>query len=250
MNQLGLPDNVRNLSLNETFCFRCHRDVACFTDCCRELDLALTPYDVIRLRQALNISSKDFFCQHAIVEQGPEDAFPHVYLAMVDDGRASCPFVSEKGCRVYRDRPGACRTYPVGRAAFLDEHGKPAAYHVLLTEPHCRGFHECSLFSVEQWIGDQGLAPYNTMNDAVMFIMQHPAMKQGKKIIGPKADKFLLSLYHLDEFHVLLQQNQTETNTYWQTKTTGDTLSEDTVLLKYAIQWLYYELFGEKLPSL
>ena len=31
------------------FTFACHPGVPCFTECCRELDLALTPYDVLRL---------------------------------------------------------------------------------------------------------------------------------------------------------------------------------------------------------
>ena len=35
------------------FSFACHPDVPCFTKCCSDLDLALTPYDVLRLKNRL-----------------------------------------------------------------------------------------------------------------------------------------------------------------------------------------------------
>ena len=40
---------------NGGFRFACHPGVVCFTECCRDLKLLLTPYDVIRLKNRLGL---------------------------------------------------------------------------------------------------------------------------------------------------------------------------------------------------
>ncbi|MDY6974018.1 MAG: YkgJ family cysteine cluster protein, partial [Thermodesulfobacteriota bacterium] len=37
--------------------FNCTPGVACFTQCCQDVTIVLTPYDVLRLKNALGISS-------------------------------------------------------------------------------------------------------------------------------------------------------------------------------------------------
>lgn len=39
---------------NTGFQFECHKDVSCFTKCCRGIDIILTPYDIIRLKKSLS----------------------------------------------------------------------------------------------------------------------------------------------------------------------------------------------------
>jgi Fe-S-cluster containining protein len=227
MKDTGLPQNVRRLADNETFRFSCHPGVPCFTECCRQLDLALTPYDVLRLRQALKISSSEFLEKYVLVEKTAEDIFPQLFLTMVDDGRASCPFVDESGCSVYADRPGACRTYPIGRAAYLDENGLPADFYVLLTEPHCHGFAEGPELSLAEWIADQELAVYNRHNDQIMSILQHPRIKEGFRPDDKLQEKYLHVLYDIDAFREEI----------------GEDGLDDIELLKKAINILENELF-------
>ena len=43
MSKPELPDQVEELQPGEPFTFLCHREIACFTQCCRQLDLALSP---------------------------------------------------------------------------------------------------------------------------------------------------------------------------------------------------------------
>jgi len=52
--QAARIDPVR-LSYNSRFSFKCHPGVACFTECCRGSNIILTPYDVIRLKNRLNL---------------------------------------------------------------------------------------------------------------------------------------------------------------------------------------------------
>jgi len=240
MDKIDLPENVRRLDPDEKFSFCCHPGVPCFTDCCRELDLALTPYDVLRLRQALEIGSREFLERFAIIEKTSADIFPQVFLTMVDDGKASCPFVNEKGCRVYADRPGACRTYPMGRAASFDNHGRVSEFHVLLAEPHCRGFESGPAITAAEWSGDQDLPIYIEYNDLIMQIQQHPRIHEGFRPDDQKIERYLTVLYDLDSF----RQEVTRVQGLSAQTVNPDTLTE-TELLKIAIHRLLNELFGK-----
>ena len=113
-----LPRHITKLGRSETFTFSCHKNVKCFTECCRMLELALTPYDVLRLRLATGLTSGQLLDEYIIIEQDQGEPFPRLYLTMVDDGRASCVFVSAQGCTVYPHRPSACRAYPLGRLSY------------------------------------------------------------------------------------------------------------------------------------
>jgi hypothetical protein len=123
-----------------------------------------------------------------------------VFLAMVDDGRATCPFVTEAGCSVYKDRPGACRTYPVGRGAYLDQDGQTAEMFVLINEPHCRGFEDGPEITVAEWNVDQELAIYNECNDLLITLLQHPLIKEGFRPDEQAQARYLEVLYDLDAF--------------------------------------------------
>ncbi len=193
-----LPEH-QPLEANEVFRFHCHPGIPCFTDCCRQLELALTPYDVLRLKKALGLTSGHFLEQYTVIEFEPEDLYPRVYLGMVDDGRASCPFVGNEGCRVYNDRPGACRTYPLGRGASLEAQGDKAL-HILIREPHCHGFAEEREQTLNQWQNDQDLQEYNRYNDEMLAVINHPALLTGHRMSQKQADDFVLCLYDLDRF--------------------------------------------------
>ncbi len=243
MNTGLLEGQVRRLSKCKTFTFACHPGVGCFTECCRELDLALTPYDVIRLKLALSLSSNEFLDRYAVIEQEEDDPFPYVYLGMKDDGRGSCPFVSASGCTVYSGRPGACRMYPLGRAAHQGPKGEKKEYYVLVEEPHCRGLLEPRENSTTTWIEEQGLLPYNEANDEVMEILQHEGIKNGLKLYGEQRDQFLLALYDPDRFraHILARGPDVR---MFSTKTIEEIAgASETDLLSLGIEWLKKILF-------
>jgi len=243
MEHPSLPENVRCLEEGETFRFRCHPGVPCFTECCRQLDLALTPYDVLRLKKMLKISSGEFLEQYAVIEQGEEDAFPHVYLGMIDDGRASCPFVSKQGCLVYEGRPGACRTYPLGRAASVSPDGAKAVFHVLLTEPHCLGFSETTDQTVAEWNADQELTSYNSLNDETMAILQHRKFQDGLRLTGEQSTNFLIALYNQDTFRETIMTTDSNPAVPITEDEKRSMATDDTALLRYGIRWLQHELF-------
>ena len=56
------PEKLSGQIINngDTFSFQCHSELSCFNRCCRNLNLFLYPYDVIRLKNGLGLSSDQF----------------------------------------------------------------------------------------------------------------------------------------------------------------------------------------------
>ncbi len=202
-----LPEQVSRLYPGEMFSFLCHNRVSCFTHCCRELELALTPYDVLRLRLATGLSSTELHDRYIIEELDPEDVFPRYYLTMVDDGKASCVFVNARGCQIYRHRPGACRTYPLGRGT-RREQDRVSEQFILLREAHCQGFQEKAVHTVESFMKSQELEPFNRFNDRLTAITQHPQIKDGKQLTDAQRTLYKLALYDLDSFRSQLNDKR------------------------------------------
>ena len=197
-------NKVEPLESAGSFSFHCHPGVSCFTECCRELELALSPYDVARLQGALGQGSQEFLEEYAVIEFGADDLYPKVYLAMVDDGRASCPFVTPSGCRVYEDRPAACRTYPLGRGASLDPLGQVREQFVLIREPHCQGFAEERTQTAQAWQEEQGLGDYHRGNDLLLsLLLNSPQGGARRRLSDGEAALYLDTLYGLDRFRLL-----------------------------------------------
>ena len=102
----------QNLTENSPFHFACHDALPCFTQCCKDVNIYLTPYDVLRLRQALRIGSSEFLAKYTRSFLARVTNIPVVQLLM-DPQSLRCPFVAEEGCQVYENRPWACRMFPL-----------------------------------------------------------------------------------------------------------------------------------------
>jgi Fe-S-cluster containining protein len=172
----GDSEDIRPIAADEIFCFACRPDLPCFTECCRMLELALYPYDFVLLRQATGLASAELFERFIIEEEDGHFPFPRHFLTMVDDGRASCPFVSDQGCQIYPFRPAACRSYPIGRAALFTGCSAREQF-VLVKEKHCRGFAVGESYRPAEYLATQGLTAINRCHDAVARLAQHPKMK-------------------------------------------------------------------------
>lgn len=240
--QPNISQSVKRISSDETFNFSCHKDVKCFTDCCRMLELALTPYDVLRLRQATGLTSGQLLDRYVIVEQDPGEPFPRFYLTMIDDGRASCVFVTDRGCSVYEHRPAACRAYPLGRAVMMSEDGSTAEHFVLLKEDHCQGFQEPNKQTALQYSEGQELLTYNRFNDAVAGIYQHDSIRKGFIPTSKQIDLFILALYNIDNFREMLLSGQLLIPGTLVPEEKSHLMNDEALLL-FAIDWVVQQLF-------
>ncbi len=188
------------------FSFSCRPEVSCFTECCRNLNQFLTPYDLIRLKTRMGVTSREFLDKYTIVFIGPETGLPVAVLEPVgSDSR--CPFVSSEGCAVYSDRPASCRTYPLVRLLSRNKDtGALSERYFIHRESHCRGFDTQTQQTLDTWVKDQELAVYNEMNDPLMDII---ALKN-RYYKGPLntsiKDLFKLCCYDIDTFRERLFQ--------------------------------------------
>lgn len=223
----------------DSFSFSCHKGVSCFTECCRMLELALSPYDVLRLKHSTGKTSTELLNNYIIREQEPVEPFPRFYLTMVDDGRASCVFVSPDGCTVYTDRPAACRTYPLGRAVQKSADGKVFEHFIIIQEDHCRGFLEPVTQTPSAYTTDQEISPYNHFNDLVAGILQHDSIQKGFIPSKKQVELFTLALYDLDQFRELIHDGEVVFSA-----TKNIEIINDEQLLGMSITWLSNQLFS------
>ena len=247
MTSPALPEHFQPASADQEIAFACHPRVPCFTQCCRELDLTLTPYDVLRLKRRLQLTSGQFLDRYVIVEWGQECVLPTCYLTMVDDGQASCVFVGSQGCVVYDDRPGSCRAYPVGRGAARGSDSMPAETLVLLREPHCRGFAEATGGqTVRAYLHSQGVEPYNRFNDALLPLVQHPAIQANTfRPSRLQLNQYMLALYDLDQFRGEMVSGRVSLQNPLGPLELAGLTGDDEQLLLLGLRWLRQEWFGE-----
>ena len=236
---------------NKTFRFACHPGVSCFTRCCRDLQLFLYPYDIIRLKKRLGINSEEFLNSYCGVVQAANPYFPSVMLLMQDNAEKTCPFLNEQGCSVYEDRPSACRTYPLERAVDRSpDHPKKQAFYFMTNHPYCKGHAEEVEWTVKEWIRDQNLLYYNEMDDmwADMDTLFTGNPWQGEGVAGPRQLLAFMVCYNLDRFrqyvgdHDLLAKFKLE-------KSRRKLIdSDDEALLKFGFDWL--KLILANMPTL
>ena len=152
--------NVEPVRLNadSEFQFKCHKGVKCFNQCCRDINIILTPYDIIKLKARLGLSSEEFLTLYTEPQILAKTDLPVVMLKLLDeegadDGRKACPFVREDGCLVYADRPTTCRYYPLGVGSLSHKEGSDEdEFYFFVHEPHCLGFEEDKEWTVEEYM--------------------------------------------------------------------------------------------------
>jgi len=187
------------LTPQSRFRFRCHPGVACFTACCGKTTIILTPYDLLRLKQRLGITSSALLERYTLREVHDKSGLPLVIMDMHRYGGV-CPFVRPvEGCLVYSDRPATCRYYPVGQGSLVTEEGLDEFYF-LVKEEHCKGHEDDTEWSVESWRKDQGADYYDDMNREWKAMMLRRS-SVGKPDIDDKTiNLFYLVMYDLDAF--------------------------------------------------
>ncbi len=239
-------DPDARLSLDSEFSFACGPHVPCFTECCGKLELLLTPYDVLRLKNRLKLSSEDFLDTHAILRLRTAHGFPEVLMKMDEASGKRCPFVTQAGCSLYEDRPGACRIYPLGRAATSHPmDGSRREFYFTVREDHCRGFEEKKTWKVREWLADQGMEDYNRLNDMLMEL--YVLRTRGKSVeLGPQhIQMFVMACYNTEKFRDFVFKSRFLDKFDVDKDLIQAMRTDDTKLLEFAFLWLQFALFRQ-----
>lgn len=95
------------LNADDKIQFNCHKGIACFNACCKNIDITLTPYDIVRLKNRLGMTSYEFLPTRTTRFDMDAHGVSGVKLR-TQKGSSACQFLTEDGCSVYPDRPMAC----------------------------------------------------------------------------------------------------------------------------------------------
>ncbi len=244
-----LPEPLRGkrqLGPDSSFCFDCQPTLECFTRCCSDVNVVLTPADVMALARRTGLGTREFLDRHTLTPITRELHLPVVMLRMGAAPGKRCPFVSEQGCSVYQARPWACRMYPVGTALPPARPGvEPEPAHFLLEDDFCHGRGEPRTWTVASWQRDQGLEAREDLERGFRELVGHPWFIGGRQLDPRRIEMFFMAAYDLDTFREFVFST-----TFLRRFDLGDQLVEalrtnDHALLRFAFRWLRFALFGE-----
>jgi len=242
------PVQPTMLPENAPLQFRCHRDIKCWNACCSNIDIPLTPYDILRLKKRLNLSSGEFLKQYSVPFEMDKDGMPGVKLKAVEGGSA-CQFMKPEGCGVYEDRPTACRYYPVALLTMRrsDEFFDRSAY-ALVKESHCLGHFENKTQTIEEYRTEQGVDEY----DQKAHGWRQLVVK--RKSAGPAIGKptpvsnqlFFMASYDIDRFRAFVMSPSFNETYSIPVEQMAALVADDEALLEFGVSFLRHTLFGEK----
>lgn len=242
------PIQPNQLTEESEFQFRCHPRIACFNECCRNIDIQLSPYDIVRLKRRFGITSSEFVARYSHPFEMDFHGMPGLKMNTKPES-AECVFLTEEGCSVYEDRPVACRYYALGNMGVRKKDSpKVEDISFVVKEPHCLGHNEPKKQTVAEYRHEQGCDLYDSMNHEWRDIVIK------KRSSGPTVGKpsersmqlFDMCSYDMDSFREFLQtpgfQEVFDLEPEYQKKL----LEDEGELLQFAFRFLKQVLFGEK----
>ncbi len=238
-----MSNTMTPLEHHERFHFACSPQVAYFNACCHDLNQFLYPYDILRLKQTLQISSGEFLQKFTPRHVGPETGLPIVFLKPKPNQSLACPFVTPQGCSVYSGRPASCRLYLLARAITRQpETGRRAEHFALIKENHCQGFKEGPAATAHQWMDNQDVTEYNLHNDRMITILSLKRQHHPDPLDLADAHLFYRTLYDIDHFRSVADKKgiieELRIDNDPQAASTNDT-----ELLKIAEEWIVAKVF-------
>jgi len=145
------------------------------------------------------MGSSEFLSKYAMSFLSKVGNIPVVQL-MMDPQTLCCPFVDEEGCRVYEDRPWACRMFP------LDLSCVDSKYRIIARKERCMGLFERSTGKVADWLKSQGVLEYAQMDMEYQSVVPE-RFKPGAPM-NEGLGRVLFMAYDLDRFAELLADNR------------------------------------------
>jgi Fe-S-cluster containining protein len=238
----------RQLAEGETFSFTCHPGVPCFNSCCADVNIVLTPVDVLRLARRLGMNTRDFLETHTSNPITKDLQLPIVMLKMSGQEGKPCPFVGEQGCTVYEDRPWACRMYPLGMAIPPARAGEqPEPVFFVFEDDHCEGRHQkdAKKWSAETWRDDQGIAEREALEKGFRELVSHPWFIGGRTLDPKRMHMFYTACYDLDTFRSFVFESSFCDKFEIESEVLEEIKTHDEALLRFAFRWLRFAIFAE-----
>jgi len=231
------------LSLESGFSFQCHRGLACFNRCCRTPTIILSPYDILRLREFLGITSGEFLERYTRRQTEAISNLPLIFLDPFQADEPGCPFLGDAGCTVYSQRPAACRLFPITMGSQLTPEGVVDHYFCRELD-YCQGFAEDVQWTVASWQADQGFGEYDRGRRAWLELMLKQALVG--PVDGRVQELFATIAYDLDKFRQLIAEPafRQACGADPEIMENLNTATSDAALLEFGYRYLNSVLFG------
>jgi uncharacterized protein len=245
----ALPEALRNqrrLGAAGRFRFGCHPGLSCFTDCCADVNILLTPMDVLSLSRRLGITTGEFIARHTLTPVTKDLHLPVLMLRMGEEPERRCLFVGTEGCDVYQDRPWSCRMYPVGMGLPPARAGEePQPVYFLFEDDFCKGRTEPKEWTVNKWRTDQGVAAREEIEAGYRGIVSHPWFIGGRQLDPKRMEMFHTACYDLDRFRDFVFGSTFLSRFELEDSLVATLRDDDVALLRFAFRWLRFALFAE-----
>jgi Fe-S-cluster containining protein len=226
------------LDSEHRFNFDCSAGLECFTRCCGDVTILLTPYDILRLKRALGLSSGDFLDRYTLIMPREDRLIPMVLLKMGEDDKR-CPFVRQDGCSVYEDRPWPCRVFPL-------DMNSDGTFRIIAEKALCRGLNSERTLRISDWLIEQGVPVYDEMN-AMFSSLTTQLIAEDLDIDNPKIKQMVfMALYNLDKFRAFVFESSFLNKFDIEKSEVEKIKRSDIDLLKLAYSWIEFGLFGKK----
>ncbi len=241
------PVQPDQLTLDSEFQFNCHKGVTCFNECCRNIDIQITPYDILRLKKRLGMDSKELVAQFTVPFEMDGHGMPGLKMATKPNTKA-CVFVTEDGCSVYEDRPAACRYYALGNMAVRPkDEAKVDDIYFVVKEAHCQGHDEPVTQTVREYRHNQGVDKYDEMNREWRDLIIK------KRSSGPTVGKpsersmqlFDMCSYDMDSFRDFIQSEGFKSVFDIADEEINTMVEDEEKLLAFSFRFMKQVLFGE-----
>jgi len=240
------PVEPTRLELDDVLKFRCHKDISCWNKCCARADVSLAPYDIIRMKTHMNISSSDFLKDYTVPFEIDAHNMPGIKLRTDNDG--ACLFMKEEGCSIYEDRPTACRYYPSGllsmRALGANEDER---HFLMIKEPHCKGHEEDREITIADYRKEQAVEEFDELNrDWYRIILKK---KSTGPTIGRPSDMslqlFFMASYDVDRFRRFVTSDSFKKMYDISDEEFANFENDDIALMQFGFKLMKQVLFGE-----
>jgi len=232
------------LTPDDVFRFNCRPGLDCFTRCCRDITIFLTPYDILRMKNGLHLSSGDFLAKFTVIMVG-DNELPVIALKMQDDQEKNCPFVRSDGCSIYPHRPWACRIYPLQpeHTQITEKAGK--AYYSVMDVPFCLGLKEDRAITLSQWIEEQGIPVYQEMEALFKRITNNERLVKERITNKKIQEMYYMACYDLDRFRRFVLESTFLERFEIEPQQVKNIKTDDVALFRLAVQWLEYGLLAQ-----
>ncbi len=237
--RLGLDDKIQ---------FNCHKGIACFNKCCENIDILLTPYDILRLKNHFGLTSREFIDQYTVDSELDGQGMPGLKLKTKENSTA-CVNLTPEGCGVYENRPAACRYYALGMVSMrrkdspIDEDS-----YFVVKESHCLGHFEPKVQTIRDYRKEQGVEQYDELNREWRQIVLKK--RSGGPTIGKPSERsfelFYLASYDLDGFREFVSSPSFNEVFVLEPSFKQELFDDEIKLMQFGFRLLKQVLFGEK----